>query len=134
MDMANTPTLLSRPRLGIVLLRSYLAVAMLFHGVSKLMTGIDPIIGMVTGHGLPAAFAYLVYVGEVLAPLLLLLGVWVLPAALVVAANMLVAVALAHAGQLASLSRSGGWALELQGFYFVCALVVALTAGAGRKG
>lgn len=132
--MANLSTLLSRPRLGIVLLRSYLAVALLLHGISKVMNGIDPIVGMVSAHGLPPAFGYLVYVGEVLAPVLLLLGVWVVPAALVVAVNMLVAVALAHAGQLASLSRSGGWALELQGFYFVCAVVVALTAGGGRKG
>jgi len=81
--------------------------------------------------GLPAAFGCLVYVGEVVAPLLLILGAWTRVAALVIVINMVVAVAMVHGAQLATLSPSGGWALELQGFYLATALAIALL-GAGR--
>lgn len=116
---------------GKLLLRLTLGVLMLLHGIDKVMGGIDPIIGMVAKAGLPTALAYGVYVGEVLAPLLLIIGAWTRPAAIVIATNMFVAVALAHGAQLATLTPNGGWALELQGFYLATALAIALL-GAGR--
>ncbi|RYE75007.1 MAG: GntR family transcriptional regulator, partial [Oxalobacteraceae bacterium] len=39
-------------------------------------------------------------------------------------------VALAHAHQIFTMGKTGGWALELQGFFFFTALAVALL-GAG---
>jgi len=114
-----------------LLLRLTLGVLMLLHGIDKISGGIDPILGMVAKAGLPAALGYLVYVGEVAAPLLLIVGAWTRAAAVVMAVNMVVAVALAHAEQLATLSPNGGWALELQGFYLAVALAIALL-GAGR--
>lgn len=117
--------------LGKLLLRVVLAVLLLFHGVSKLVGGVGFITGMLEQMGLPAAFGYLVYVGEVIAPLLILLGVWTRPAALVVAGNMVVAVLLVHTAEFFTMSKTGGWALELQGMFFFAALAVALL-GAGR--
>jgi putative oxidoreductase len=114
-----------------LLLRLVLGGLLLLHGVAKIQGGIDPILGAVAKAGLPSEFAYLVYVGEFAAPLLLILGIWTRAAALIVVVNMLVAVALVHSADLATLSRSGGWALELQAFYLATALVVALL-GAGR--
>jgi hypothetical protein len=49
----------------------------------------------------------------VVAPLLLLVGLWVVPAALVIAVNMVVAFALMHTRQILMLNNTGGWALEL---------------------
>jgi putative oxidoreductase len=40
-------------------------------------------------------------------------------------------VLLVHSAQLGELTRTGGWALELQGFYFFTAFAIALL-GAGR--
>ena len=117
--------------LGKLLLRVVLAVLLLFHGVSKLIGGIGFVAGMLEKAGLPAAFGYLVYVGEVVAPLLILAGLFTRPAALVVAINMVVALLLAHTAQFFTLSDTGGWALELQGMYLGGALAVALL-GAGR--
>jgi putative oxidoreductase len=114
-----------------LLLRVSLGLLMLFHGVAKINNGIDPILGAVAQAGFPAALAYGVYVGEVVAPLLLIVGVWTRAAAIVVAVNMLVAVALVHLNDLGALSSSGGWALELQAFYFVSAVAVVLL-GPGR--
>jgi len=117
--------------LGKFLLRATLAILILFHGVAKIIHGIDPIIGMIGRAGLPSAVSYLVFAGEVLAPALVLIGVWTRPAALVIAINMTVAVMLVHTAEFFTLSKSGGWALELQGMYFIAALSVMLL-GAGR--
>ncbi len=65
--------------------------------------------------GLPS-LAYAVFLGEVVAPLFLLVGLYVVPAALVVAMNMLVALVLVHTNHFLQLSKSGGWALELPAF------------------
>ena len=117
--------------LGKLVLRATLAILILFHGVSKLITGVDPIMGMLAKAGLPAGLAFLVYVGEVIAPLMILFGIWARLGAVIVAINMIVAVALAHGAQFFTMGKTGGWALELQGFYFFTALAVALL-GAGR--
>ncbi|CAG2129486.1 DoxX family protein [Cupriavidus plantarum] len=117
--------------LGKALLRIVLGVLILLHGISKLMAGPGFVIKVVTQAGLPEFVAYLVYIGEVLAPLLLIVGLWTRLAALIVAVNMLAALALVHAQQLGQMADTGGWALELQGMYLAAALAVALL-GAGR--
>jgi putative oxidoreductase len=127
----TTDTFRSTDDSGKLLLRAVLAILLLFHGFSKVSGGIDPIIGMVEKAGLPGVFGYLVYIGEVLAPLLILVGVFTRAAALVVAINMVVALLLAHTSQFFSINGTGGWALELQGMYLGAALSVALL-GAGR--
>ena len=117
--------------LGKFLLRVTLAILILFHGVSKIQHGIDPIVGMIVKAGLPSAVAYLVYIGEVLAPTLVLIGLWTRLGGLVIAINMTVAVLLVHTLQVFTLAKTGGWTLELQCMYFIGGLTVALL-GAGR--
>lgn len=117
--------------LGKLVLRLNLGILTLLHGVAKVMAGPAFVLGLVAKAGLPPALGYLVYVGEVLAPLLVIAGLWTRPAALVVAINMVVAVWLVHMGQLGELTRSGGWALELQAFYLFTAVAIALL-GAGK--
>jgi putative oxidoreductase len=126
--LADPPTSSDAGRL---LLRLAIGVLILMHGIAKIGSGPGSIIGMLTNHGLPGAFGYLVYVGEVLAPLLLIVGAWTRIAALIVAVNMVVAIALAHSGDLLSIGKTGGWAIELQGLYLFGALAIALL-GAGR--
>ena len=116
---------------GKLILRVGLALLILFHGVSKIIGGVGPITGLVAKVGLPPSLGYLVFVGEVIAPLLMLFGVWTRLAALVVAINMIVAITLVHIPQIFTLNKTGGWALELQGMYLATALAIALL-GAGR--
>ncbi|MDW7774086.1 MAG: DoxX family protein [Desulfobulbaceae bacterium] len=129
--MPNQPHDRLAADLGKFILRVNLAVLLLFHGISKVLHGIDPITGMIARAGLPPFIAYLVYIGEVAAPALVLLGVWTRPAALIIAINMVVAVLLVHTSEFFTLAQSGGWALELQAMYFISALTVALL-GSGR--
>jgi putative oxidoreductase len=117
--------------LGKLLLRVALGVLILFHGVHKLLYGPGAAVGAIMAAGLPGWMGYAVFLGEVVAPILLLIGLWTRLAAVVVAINMLTAIALVHMGQLGSLGGGGGWALELQGMYLATALAIALL-GAGR--
>nr|WP_315593903.1 DoxX family protein [uncultured Cupriavidus sp.] len=117
--------------LGKAILRIVLGVLILVHGIAKLMAGPGFVVQVVTQAGLPAALAYGVYIGEVVAPVLLIIGLWSRLAALIVAVNMVFAFALVHAKQLGEMAPTGGWALELQGMYLAAALAVALL-GAGR--
>jgi putative oxidoreductase len=114
-----------------LLLRATLAILILLHGVAKIIGGPGFVLGILAKMGLPPALGYLVYIGEVIAPLLVLLGIWTRPAALVIAINMIVAVLMVHTREFFTLGPTGGWALELQAMFFVSALAVALQ-GAGR--
>ncbi|EKM97170.1 hypothetical protein C211_04195 [Stutzerimonas degradans] len=116
---------------GKLVLRLALGVLMLLHGMSKLINGVDGIVGMVTGFGLPAAIAYGVYLGEVIGPLLVIVGLYTRAGALLIAGNMLFALLLAHRAELFTLAPTGGWALELQAMFLFGAVAVLLL-GAGR--
>lgn len=114
------------PQAAMVLLRVTLAVLMLFHGWAKITHGIGGIEALVAKTGLPSFLAYAVFIGEVIAPLLLLLGLYVVPAALIVVIHMIVALLLVHTNHWMQLNQSGGWALELQAFFLISALVIAM--------
>lgn len=117
--------------LGRLILRLALGILVLLHGIAKIAGGPAGIVGLVEKAGLPGPLGYLVYLGEVLAPLLLIAGWWTRLAALVIAINMVVAVALVHQAELLIVTKNGGWALELQGMYFFSALALVFL-GAGR--
>ena len=117
--------------LGRLLLRLGLGALILLHGVAKVRGGIDPIIQAVTAAGLPAFVAYGVYVGEVVATVLVLVGWYTRSAAVVIAINMVFAIYLVHRADLFKLAASGGYALELQALYLIVAIAIALL-GPGR--
>jgi putative oxidoreductase len=112
---------------GLLLLRLTLGVLILLHGLAKLTGDIGGIQGMLQQIGLPAALAYGVYIGEIIAPLLLIAGWFARVAAIVIAINMVFALLLAHRGEFFTLTQQGGWALELQGMFLLTAVALALT-------
>ena len=116
---------------GKLVLRLTVGVLLLLHGLHKLMYGMGDISSTVSAHGWPHFIAYGVYIGEVIAPVLLILGIYTRAAAFLVVCNMLVAIFLVHMGQLFQLAGNGGWRLELQGFFLFGAFAIALL-GAGR--
>ena len=119
---------------GLLVLRLGLGTLMLFHGIYKLTHGVAWISGPLSAVGLPAWLSYGVYVAEVLAPLLVIVGLWARPAALVIAFDMVMAIFLARRSDVAKINpMGGGWAIELELLYLVMALAVALM-GSGRYG
>jgi putative oxidoreductase len=120
--------------LGKLVLRLTLGSLMLLHGYAKVMNPVrtlDTMSGLLATAGLPAYLAYGVFIGEVLAPFLIVLGIYSRIGGLIVVINMIFAVLLAHSAQLLSLTKTGGWALELQGFYLLTGLALVFL-GSGR--
>ena len=121
------------PDAGKLILRLCVGGLMLFHGVAKIMhpASLEFISGMLTANGLPVFLAYAVYVGEVVAPLMVIVGYQARLGGLLIATNMLFALFLAHTGDFFSLSEHGGSAIELQLFYLLSATAVVFL-GSGR--
>lgn len=117
--------------IGKLVLRLMLGGMMLFHGIDKALHGITFIKGLLKFQGIPEMLAYGVYVGEILAPLFLILGwksrFW----AGVMVLNMAVAVYLTKMGSLLSLGEHGAWAVEVPMFYMFSAFAIILL-GSGK--
>ncbi|HBU95528.1 MAG TPA: GntR family transcriptional regulator [Leclercia adecarboxylata] len=116
---------------GKLLLRLAVGGLMLFHGLHKAIDGVDGIAGMLVAKGLPGFIAYGVLVGEVIAPILIILGILTRPAALVLAFTMVVAWLMVGTGKTFALDAVGAWGIESLVYFFVGALAVAFL-GAGR--
>ncbi len=117
--------------IGKLLLRLMLGGMLLFHGIDKAVHGIAFLKGIMHVHGLPEALAYGVFVGEILAPIFLIIGwqsrVW----AGVIVVNMAFAVYLTQWSAMLKLGEHGAWAVETPMFYLLSALVVMLL-GSGK--
>ncbi|WP_455819831.1 DoxX family protein [Pseudomonas cerasi] len=120
-----------RPDFGKLLLRISLGALLLFHGVFKVQHGVGWIARMLHAHGIPGFVAYGAYIGEVVAPLMIIIGLMTRPAAFVIAVNLAVATLLVKTGVLWDRTGTGAWALEVEALYFFAALAV-MFLGAGR--
>jgi putative oxidoreductase len=123
-----------RPDAGLLVLRFAVGGLLLLHGIYKITHGVGWIAGPLAGVGLPPWVAYGVYIGEVLAPVLLILGLWVRPAALVIVIDMFMAIFLARRADVGKINpMGGGLAIEVEMLFLLGALALAL-AGGGRFG
>ncbi len=134
--MATSSLRASNPResgidAALLILRITLGILILLHGISKLPPPPAFIVSALAKAEMPGILAYGVYIGEIVGPLLIIIGVWTRLGALAIVVNMVVALLIAHAGDLFKLNAQGGYALELQAMYLFSALALMLT-GAGR--
>ena len=129
--VASTPARTGWDDNGKLILRLTVAGLMLFHGIAKLQNGIGWMGGMLQSHHLPAFIGYGVYVGEVVAPILVILGLYTRLAALIIAFDMVMALALAQSDKFFTRSQSGGWAVELEMFYLLASVAIFFL-GSGR--
>ncbi len=117
---------------GKLLLRVAIGGVLLFHGVFKLQHGVAWIAGPLGQVGLPGFLAYGTYVAEVVAPVLILLGLWTRLAALVVAFDLCMAIVLVLRPQLFAVKEmGGGWGVEVEALFLLGALALVFL-GAGR--
>lgn len=116
--------------LGLLLLRIALGGLMLFHGMHKLIYGVGFIGDMLAAIGLPSFIAYGSLLAELVASLMIIFGIWTRLASVVFAGNMVVAILMAHASEMFSLSpMTGGLVIELPLLYLLGAAVLCLTGG-----
>lgn len=116
-----------------LILRLAIGGTVLLHGIFKLThpEAIGFIGGLFENFHLPALLAYLIYIGEVVAPVMLLVGYQTKVASLLVAVTLLTAIVLAHLGQVFTLGQSGGWAIELQALMLFGSVTI-FGLGAGK--
>lgn len=124
--------------LGKLVLRLNIGGLMLLHGISKIQNfegTLQWLSGVMASLSLPTFMAYGVFLGEVIAPVLLILGILPRLSSLAIIATMAMAI-LSHttgenATPLFSLGGYGGWNFELQGLYLFGALAI-LIMGSGK--
>lgn len=114
-----------------LLLRLMVAILMLFHGYSKVIHGVDGMMGMLEGHGIPGFVAYGVYLGEIIAPLMLIVGFRVKLATITIIGTMIFILSVPYADKIFTLTQQGAWAIELHMFYIMSSICIFLL-GAGK--
>ncbi len=116
--------------LSLLILRIGVGVLMLLHGIAKLK-GLGFIEGMLAKSGLPIFFAYGVYLTEIIAPLLIIIGYRTRLASIFLIFGTLFAMLLVHSANIFQLNQTGGWGVELLGLYITGALALAIS-GSGK--
>ena len=116
---------------GKLLLRLGVGGLVLFHGAHRLLTGLDPVRDLLTSHKLPEALAYGVYLGEIVGPVLIILGLFTRIGAFLIAVEVLALVVLSGIPQMIAIAPDGGYALEVEALYFASA-VALMAIGGGR--
>lgn len=116
---------------GKLILRVGVAGLLLMHGIAKLQNGIGFIENQVEQVGMPAIVAYGVFVGEVIAPLLVMAGLFTRPAALIMAFNLFMAIMLARRDDIGTVGPGGGLAIEVETLFIIASITIACL-GPGR--
>ncbi|CEN43795.1 conserved membrane hypothetical protein [Capnocytophaga canis] len=116
--------------LGLLILRLSVGLLMILHGINKLLNSgaLGYIQSLLEAKGLPAFISYGVFVGEIIAPLLIVIGFRTRISALVLAATGLMILFLGY-DNLFALTQHGGWVAELVGLFLFGALALAFTGG-----
>lgn len=117
--------------IGKLILRIMVGGLLLFHGADKVLHGIGFIEGLMKIQGLPIYVALGVYVGEVLAPLMLMLGWRSRWWAGIIVFNMAAAIYLVHSKSFFVLGTHGSWALETPILFLLAALAITFL-GSGK--
>lgn len=121
----------TKQHIGLLLLRISIAFTMLIYGISKLNFGIEYINSLLEQYGLPTFLGYGVFVGEIIAPILIIIGFRTKLAGLVLAINCFVAILMDRLPDVLSLNEHGGWAIGLIFIYMMFGVVI-FYAGAGK--
>jgi len=116
--------------IGKLILRIFVGTLMLLHGIHKLYGGIDGIKHLINSSGIPEIVAYGIYVGEVIAPIFLILGLYSRLSAFMIALSMGFAIFLAHGSSIFVLShKSGGLLIELPLIYLISSITIVFIGG-----
>lgn len=115
--------------IGLLINRLTLGVLMLLHGVHKLLHGMPGVEKQLASRDLPTFLAHGVHLGEIIAPILMIIGFRTRLAALVYTAVMAVAFFLVHTKNLWTLTNNGGWLHELIALFMFGGLALVFTGG-----
>lgn len=118
---------------GLLVLRLTIGLLMLPHGINKLLhaDAFGYVQSTLVAKGLPNFIAYGVYLSEIIAPIMIVLGFRTRLAALIMVLGGISTLFLAYGGQITAVTAHGGWAPELPGLFLFGALALFFT-GSGK--
>lgn len=123
--------MLDHPDAAKLILRLSFGFMFLLHGIHKIESGTGFIQSMFTNLGLPGWFAYAVYLGEVVAPIMWIVGWYTRIASVFIIGTSLVVVGLMHTGDFFTLTKVGAWSVESVAVYLFPAIALLLM-GSGK--
>lgn len=116
--------------IGLLVLRITVGGLMIMHGISKLINGHNFVAGKLAEKGLPEFIAFGVHIGEVLAPLGLIVGLFTRVSSLIIAFTMLMSIYLVFGTNAFTLTKFGAFKAELNLFFmFSCIAIYFLGSG-----
>ena len=118
--------------LGILFARLGLGICLFMHGFAKILHGIDGVKGILAKAGLPEIMAYGSYVGEVIAPIMIILGIFSrIGALLVICTSLTIMYAYHGLRNLLELTNVGGFKAEILYLYIALSLCIIFN-GSGK--
>lgn len=120
----------TNPDIGALILRVTIGGLLFLHGLHKITAGIENQTNLLEAHGIPGQLMGFIYLSEVLAPVLIVLGVFTRLSALSILMTM-VTILFVIPAPLLGLNEHGASNIELQLFYLLTPLVLFFT-GPGR--
>lgn len=117
---------LNYPNFGLLLLRLFLGICVLYHGLFKLKFGIEPVSSLLLNAGIPS---YLVYVGEILAPIMIIFGIYTRFASLILLGTCTVILYVAYTDKLFATTNFGGLVPEIVYLYLGASLCLLFCGG-----
>lgn len=120
----------TNPDIGLLVLRITVGGLLFLHGIHKISTGIENQMQLLSNNGLPGQLMYFVYISEVVAPILLLLGVFTRISALTIIMTM-ITILFVLPDPLLGLNQHGASVIELQLLYLLIPVALFFT-GPGR--
>lgn len=116
--------------IGVLILRLMVGILLLPHGILMAKNGTAFIEQSLINIGIPGFVAYLAYLGEIIAPIFLILGLWSRVSAFLIAISMIVGIFLVHPNELISIAKHG-FALEIN-YLFLFGAVAIIFLGGGK--
>lgn len=118
--------------LGLLILRIMLGGSVLMHGIAKIYNGIDGVKKVLVTNHIPEFIAYGVYIGEILAPLMIIFGIFARSGAFLLIGTTFLILYVAYGGSpFATLPKTGGFMAEILYLYLGGAFCIML-AGSGK--
>ena len=113
---------------GLLVVRLVLGVCLFMHGVAKIMNGVGGVKGMLAAKGIPEFVAYGVYLGEIVAPVMIILGIFCRIGALLVLGLSGIILYVAYP-DLTAMNSHGGFTAEILYLYIGISLCLLATGG-----
>ena len=128
--MATKNQFWTNPDFGLLILRIAVGGLLFLHGVHKISNGLENQMQLLSSNGIPGQLMYFVYISEVAAPVLLLMGIFTRISALTIIMTMITIIYVIPV-PLLGLDKHGASLIELQLFYLLIPVALFFT-GPGR--